>query len=177
MAIGAEGRKKKERGGFVATPAPSGPSVQEAVKAVQAPDGPSQDHVGKGGVPKEHDFDLEYLDSRGRKWMGRFSCHVLSFRERINVGLVKSRLANGASPHQLDISTSNLLEALAHLTIALDNGPDWAQDLEGIHDPGVVIEIYKEVLDHEQRFHETGPGDPGESNDEDEPGSDGADGV
>lgn len=166
-AIGAEGRRRRDTEPFVrtSTPPPAAPDLKEAAAAVQAPDGPDQDKVGKDGVLKEHSFTLEHIDTRGRRWTGQFRCHALTYRERISIGLIRSRMSGGVAPHLLDVTTSNLLEMLAHLSVALDDGPPWARDLESIHDPGVVTAIYKEVLEHEQRFHEAGPRDPGPSDD------------
>jgi hypothetical protein len=166
--IGAEARKARQGAseGFIKTSAPGGsaPALKEAVAAVQAPLGPENDSKGKG-VLKDHEFDLEYVDGRGYLWSGQFKCHALTYKERIDVGLIRSRMSGGVPPHLLDATTSNLLEMLAHLAVAVDAGPPWARDMEAIHDPAVVVAIYKEVLAHEERFHGAGPGGAGAGDD------------
>lgn len=153
--IGAEGRRAR------AAAEVQPPPLAEARRAVVGEDGPGNDHTGKGGVGEHHTFALEHTDVRGRMWRGRFRCHVLTIREKVQVGLLKSRLAGNVPPEALDVVTSSLLEMLAHLTIALDDAPDWASDLERIRDPGVVQAIYEEVAGHEARFHGTGGSDSG----------------
>lgn len=178
--IGAEARKARQGtpGGFVKTSAPleASPSLKEAVSAVQAPSGPENDAKGRG-VLKDHQFDLEYVDGRGYLWTGRFKCHALTYKERIEVGLIRSRMSGGVPPHLLDATTSNLLEMLAHLAVAMDDGPPWARDLEALHDPAVAIAIYKEVLAHEERFHGAGPGGTGADDDAPTGSGDGASGT
>lgn len=125
---------------------------------------------------KDHEFDLDFTDGRGRRWEGHFKCHAITYKERIDIGLIRSRMSGGVAPHLLDINTSNMLEALAHLAVALDEGPEWAKDLEQLHDPAVVIAIYREVLNHEERFHGTRSSEAG-SEDDGAPGAgDGAGG-
>jgi len=160
--IGAEARRRARP---VETPVVEAPSLAEAKKQATASDGPSNDANGKGGVPERWSFSLEYFDGRDRRWSGEFETKALTFRERVTIGLTKSRLAGGVLPNQLDAYTSHLLEMLAHLAVALVKVPEWAKDLEGLRDPGVVTAIYKEVVDHEARFHGTRTGDSGEKSD------------
>lgn len=159
--IGAEGRKRQR---FIDTVPEDDPvPVAVAKRAVLAEDGPTNDKLGKEGVLKDHVFDLDYLDQRGRRWQGRFKCHVLTTQERIQVGLIRSRMSGGVAPHLLDSTTASLLEVIAHLAVALDDGPAWAKRLEMLHDPGVALEIYKEVRQHEERFHGAESEDSGEA--------------
>lgn len=167
--IGAEGRRARTA---VAADAVVPPPLAEARQAVVGQPGPENDHIGKDGVGERHSFTLEYTDSRGRVWRGAFRSHVLTIREKVQVGLLKARLAGNAPPEALDYVTASLLEIMAHLTIALDDAPPWASDLEKIRDPGVLQAIYEEVAGHEARFHGTGGIESGAAPDE---GSDNAD--
>jgi hypothetical protein len=140
--IGAAGRKVRDR---------------ETLTEAAAVSGPANDRKGANGVPPGHSFSLDFVDNRGYRWEGTFKFHVLNTREKINVGLVKSRLSGGVAAHLLDSITSHMLEMLAWLAVALDEAPDWASGdaLETLYDPGVIEAIYKEVAEHEARFHGT----------------------
>lgn len=130
------------------------PSVKEARAAATATPGPSNDATGKDGVGATKTFTLDYTDKRGHRWEGEFGCHVLTIRERVQVGLMKSRLAGGLPPQALDPLTDSILEMQSHLAFALDKRPEWAADekLEGFRDVNLIEAIYKEVIDHEGRF-------------------------
>jgi hypothetical protein len=138
------------------------PTPKEAATAAQSKPGHTNDDVGKDGVPAEWSFDLDYTDGRGRLWQGRFRTHILTIGEKAQVGLTRARLAGGVSPAALDQATIEILEMQAHLAVCLDEAPEWAKDLLKIRDIQVLGAIYKEVLDHEDRFWSTGPGEAGE---------------
>lgn len=144
-SIGPAARRKSATGVDI----PITPSAEQAVTKV----GPDNDKVGADGCGPEHVFTLDYIDHRGRKWTGEFKCHVLTIRERAQVGLVRSQLSAGMAPVGLDAATLDLLEMQAHLAVALDSAPDWARDLGSLHDPAVMGAIYGEVAGHEARFH------------------------
>ena len=158
--IGAEGRKQRRAGGVQV---PSVPDSRDAADKVQGLDGPSHDDKGKGGVPDVWTFDLDYTCSRGHKWQGAFTTHILSITERAQVGLTKARLAGGVSVNMLDPETSLILEMQAHLAIALRKWPTWADDLDTIRDVNVLGAIYQEVVDHEERFWRAGPASTSDS--------------
>ena len=145
-SIGPSARRRKSKTG---PEVPVTPTAEQAVTQT----GPDNDKVGADGCGPEHTFTLDYTDARGRKWSGEFRCHVLTIRERAQVGLVRSQLCAGMAPLGLDASTLDLLEMQAHLAVALDTAPDWASDLGSLHDPAVLAAIYGEVASHEARFH------------------------
>lgn len=168
MAIGAEARKQRAVGIETVEP----PSLADAKSKAQPANGPAKDKIGAKGVPREHAFDLEHVDQRGRLWTGHFECHALNFMEVARVGLTRARLSGGVSPGSLDVVTLHMLEMLAHLAIAVDKAPPWAAKLDEVMDPGVVSAIYEEVADHANRFRGTaaeGPGEaPGEGSGDDD---------
>jgi len=147
-SIGAKQRRARK--------AQTGLDVVESVPAQQAVEslaGHKADKLGADGlIGPEHEFELEHVDQRGRAWRGHFKCHILSIRERSQVGLTRSHMAAGMVPTGLDASTIDLLEMQAHLAVALDSAPEWANDLGGLHDITVLAAIYKEVASHEARF-------------------------
>ena len=141
-AIGTAARKKRRT---------------QDVKVVESPQprkklGPDNDGSGIGGLSPEHTFDLDYTDRRGYHWTGRFRCHVLTIKERATVGLTRSRLTANTPSNVIDAATLNILEMQAHLAVALDECPDWADALGDLYDVAVVAEIYKEVASHEATF-------------------------
>ncbi|MAD95955.1 MAG: hypothetical protein CMB99_01375 [Flavobacteriaceae bacterium] len=155
-SIGPEGRK----GGGGIPVAPASPSPSEA--AVVSPLGsPANDDKGAGGVLADHEFTLDYTDSRGHRWHGVFRCHILTIAERARVGLTRSNLAGGISPASLDGDTLFNLEMQAWLAIALDQAPDWAADLRSLRDVRLLGSIYEEVAQHEARFWGADPGGTG----------------
>ena len=154
-SIGPSARRRKSKTG------PSIP-VTPTAEAAATTIGPDNDNVGADGCGPEHTFTLDYTDRRGRKWSGEFRSHVLTIRERAQVGMVRAQLAAGMAPIGLDAATLDLLEMQAHLAVALDTAPDWASDLGGLHDPAVLGAIYGEVAGHEARFHGAGSGEDSE---------------
>jgi hypothetical protein len=151
-SIGPSARRRQSKTG---PEVPVTPTAEQAVTQT----GPDNDKVGADGCGPEHTFTLDYTDARGRKWSGEFRCHVLTIRERAQVGLVRAQLSAGMAPIGLDAATLDLLEMQAHLAVALDSAPDWARDLGGLHDPAVLGVIYAEVAGHEARFHGAGTRD------------------
>lgn len=128
------------------------PSIEAAIAAVVAKPGPANDDTGAGGLPAQHEFELDYMDSRGRRWAGKFIAHVLTIRERAQVGLTRARLLGGVPVGSVDDMTYQLLEMQAWLAVALNDSPAWAKKLSEFHDVGVLGAIYKEVLGYEDRF-------------------------
>lgn len=153
MAIGAEGRNKD---GMQGVPEAGTPELHEAKAKADYLDGALHDRQGAEGIGPEHAFELDYLDEgRKRRWTGSFTTKVLSVKDRIAVGTIKARLAGGLRPDQIDTQTDNLLEIVAHLSVALVKMPDWAKDPMAINGMGVLAAIYEEVVKHEARFHGT----------------------
>ncbi len=146
--IGAAKRRKKP------------PVKAEPVKAKSAKDvvksGPKNDHVGANGTDSSTTFKLDYTDQRGYHWTGDFKSHVLTIGERTSVGLTRSRMSGGMSLDGIDEATLSLMEMQAHLAIALDEYPEWAEDISTIRDIGVLTAIYSEVASHEAMFWNPG---------------------
>ena len=147
--IGSKARKKRKRS---APPTPT-----KGLEVVEQGDaklvlGPANDSSGVSGVRADHVFELDYTDSRGYRWEGHFKCHILTIKERCAVGLTRSRLTANTPSQVIDGATLNLLEMQAHLAVAIDSCPEWAEDLGELYDVGVVAAIYKEVASHEAGF-------------------------
>ena len=128
-------------------------SARTAHRSVQVADGPQLDSTGAGGILPEYEFEIDYLDSRGRRWTGHFTARALTNRDRFEAGLIKAKLANGIPLDSLDLHTANLLEMLAVIEVATQTRPDWAGDFLDLFEPDVMNEIYKEIVGFEDRFH------------------------
>ena len=154
-AIGTKARKRR--------------STQQNIDLVEPVEpkskaGPEHDNQGISGLSPDHAFDLDFTDRRGYHWTGRFKCHVLNIKERATVGLTRSWLTANTPANVIDPATLNILEMQAHLAVALDDCPDWAETLGDLYDVAVIGEIYKEVASHEANFWR---GDAGGSGDVD----------
>ena len=144
MALGDQSRKSKVK------------PLAEIREQATADSGPMLDDKGADdGVSEHHEFNLDYIDhGRKRRWTGHFKCHVPSIRETIEIGRVAAELRGHVSPSALDMTTFQLTEMLATLTITLDATPAWARgdSLLDMRDGNVIATIYKEVRDHFARF-------------------------
>lgn len=132
----------------------------EAARAAK-PDGAALDKVGANGLPPEFSFRLEYEDSRGRLWTGEFKAKVLTVAERRSAGIMQARLLGLTPPDVVDPTTYRLAEMQAYLAFALTERPKWAEDLGLLHEEGVMLALYREVLAYEARFRGAGSQRPG----------------
>jgi len=128
----------------------------DLAKAAAIEPGPENDRMGFEGLPSDYVFDLDYTDTRGRKWVGKFKAHILTIQQRAQVGLTRARLLNGISLASLDSYTLQLLEMQAYLAIALDSSPEWAKKVDSIRDVAVLNALYQEVANYEGRYFRTG---------------------
>jgi hypothetical protein len=113
----------------------------------------------------EYKFEFSYADMRGKLWAGKFTNRILTVGQKRAVKLLKARLAGGVSVVALDADVWELNEILAHMAYSLDakvpGFPDWAKNLEGLYDEGIIYALWKEVDGHEARFRRRGP--PGQA--------------
>lgn len=152
------GRKTREERAGTGVDVPAVPPLAEAVSAARAStNGPMQDRTGADGEGPERDFTLNYVDKRGRAWVGDFKVRVLTIKDTVQLGLTKARLAGGIPLTHLDPDTAYTLEVLAHLSVCIVASPPWAKDLFALHDAGVIGAIYEEVATYEARFHGAKP--------------------
>lgn len=155
--IGAEGRRGGASG--VEVVRPGDPAKAKALAT--GLDGAEYDRSGTGGLSPDFGFDLEHQDSRGRVWRGHFKARVMTTRDRISIGLTKSRLSGGVSPELLDRATSELLEVMATLTVLVTEAPPWFKGSMDLHATSVLTAIYEEVAKYEARFHGPAPQEAG----------------
>lgn len=103
---------------------------------------------------KEYTFEFKWTDGRGKVWQGTFRNRILSMRERSMAGIMRARLAGGQPYESLDILTREINLMVAHMTFSLaeDDRPEWAKDLNAIDDVRLLQALYDEVLKHENTF-------------------------
>jgi hypothetical protein len=107
---------------------------------------------------REYTFDFNWKDGRGKIWKGKFTNKVLSIRDRQLVGIMRSNLAAGISPSNLDAYTCEINLMIAHLSFSLAARPKWAEDLLVLDDVRLLQELYMEVANHESTFLGYGKG-------------------
>lgn len=126
--------------------------------------GPDNDDVGADGVSPDHEFDLDYTDSRGHLWTGKFACRVLSIQERVQYGLTRASMLNGMPLQSIDPGTINLIDMQAYLLVGIRKAPKWALskagnfDVSKLRETGMLQAIYEEVAAHASRFYGAGSG-------------------
>lgn len=103
-------------------------------------------------MQREYSFDFQWKDGRGKIWKGKFTNKILSIRDRQLMGIMRSNLAAGISPANLDALTAEINLMVAHLSFSLSARPKWAEDLLALDDVRLLQEIYTEVVKHEGTF-------------------------
>lgn len=101
---------------------------------------------------REYTFRISHTDGRGTTYEGKFRNRVLTLGDRRRVGVIRARLADGLPPEALDEITNEINFMASHLTVSLQERPDWAKDLLGLDDLGTLQAIFAEVADHEATF-------------------------
>jgi len=136
--------------------------VPEDIEGLREAISQKVDNLATGAIPeKEADdpraqrectFEFNWKDGRGKIWKGRFTNKVLSIRDRQLVGIMRSNLAAGISPSNLDAYTGEINLMIAHLAVSLTERPKWAEDLLVLNDVRLLQELYMEVANHESTF-------------------------
>ena len=112
----------------------------------------------KPGVQKpevqstEYRFSVDWRSPQGRRYHGDFKAHIMTAKDSLTIGVLRAGLCGGVNPTSLDLGTYEMAEMIATLKIVLDDAPDWAKDLVGIHETDLIWEVYKEVKLREDRF-------------------------
>lgn len=132
--------------------APPTPDPVATAAAVGARSGPDHDNEGAGGVGDRFEFTLDWHDKRrDLRWQGRFTGHVLTPLEVVQVGVTRARLLGNQPPASVDAATLNLVEVMAHLAVALDDTPKW-WDPQKLRDMQLLGAVYEEVARREAAF-------------------------
>jgi len=120
----------------------------EELKAAEEEAKPGQDPRDS----EEWSFDLDFKDSRGKRWAGYFTNKILSLGEQQLVANTKARFCGGMPLESIDAGMLALNEAIAHMTFSLQDSPGWAQDLRQLHDASVIFALWEKVRSHEARY-------------------------
>ncbi len=103
---------------------------------------------------REYNFPFSFVDGKDHDWSGRFQSTILDIGKRQAVAILEASF-NGAMPYSSIPPEMQLInKALAHMQYSLGKTPrpDWAKDLRKIDNPQIILGLYQEVLDHEDRF-------------------------
>lgn len=132
-------------------------SIEAAAKPAASPDDAMDE--------ESYTFEFAYADSRGVKWEGSFTNHILSIEEQGFVSVLRAKLQGGQPIDAIDTGVLELNLALSHMTFSLDekNRPEWAKanKLMKLKDASIVLELFAKVRAHEARYFRR-PTDPGE---------------
>jgi len=98
-------------------------------------------------------FAFKWTDGRGKLWEGEFENKILTLKERQQAGILRARLQSGLPVDSLDALTQEINLMIAHMSISLQDKPDWAEDLQAQTNIQLVQSLYEEVNGHEATFH------------------------
>jgi hypothetical protein len=124
--------------------------VAAASTPVEAPAGPD---------PRENEswsFLFTFKDPSGRMFEGEFTNKILTVGERTRSGLICARLRNNTPASALDDESAALTAALAHLELSLVKRPKWAEKLDKLVSPFVVLELWNRARGHEDFYFRHG---------------------
>jgi hypothetical protein len=118
----------------------------KALRAVEPDTAPPKDEANNPLAQEQWAFALDYKSSRAQ-----FKNKILSIAERVEVGLLQSRLARLTPWEAIDEDTRYLLSVIAHLTVSLVEKPAWFKASE-MKDVAFLYTVYTEVAKHEAYF-------------------------
>jgi hypothetical protein len=99
---------------------------------------------GKGRT-KDFDINLTEIDE---KYVGRFKVHHPSIIDKMNIGVLKTKMLQGLA---VDVVTDNIAHMTATLTFVLDDFPEWFKVNE-IYDYEVLEAVYDEYAEWYNSF-------------------------
>lgn len=113
-------------------------------------------------------FNIDYVSPHDDlRYEGKFTTKKLSVRDRAQLGVRKTILNGGMHydddhPGQgVDADTNSFNNMIAHLELSIKDAPSW-WNLDAISDVGLLVAVFKEVLDFENSFlHRGKPADNG----------------
>lgn len=132
------------------------PTNELAAEAVEAVEG-AKPRVEDSRESSEYTFDFDWKDRKGKRWTGKFTSKILTLGEQGLVGILRARLSGNVPYESLDEFTREVNFLVAHLTYALKERADWAQDLRSLNDITLLQALYAEVAKHEAIFRGGSP--------------------
>lgn len=103
-------------------------------------------------------FAVDYVSPHDdERYFGNFTTRKLTVRDRAQLGVRKAQLNGGmhhddAHPGQgIDDETDSFNNMIAHLELSIKDAPPW-WNMDQISDVGLLVTVFKEVLDFEQSF-------------------------
>lgn len=134
------------------------PSLPDPSEQLQKLTAKTQEEEPKEDLPAQTVIELDTVDSRGKRYKGRFLFKVPTIGDQITMGLLKSGyLPQGAAAD----NNANLLAGVCcYLAVCLKfeqgfDKPEWYDPMNAFSfDP--YSELYRRCLDYENRFHGSG---------------------
>jgi hypothetical protein len=127
--------------------------TREAARQVNEAIAPSKPEEPKAEEQSlDYSFDVDWTSPQGKRYTGTFKAHIMGVGDTLQVGILRAGLTGGMPPESLDKNTADVAEMVATLQVVVDSGPDWAKDLIGLKEVELVWQMYKEVLQREDRF-------------------------
>ena len=133
--------------------------LKEATEKAMAP-AAAEKAVDPSDDPRSRNpytFQLDWTDTRGKKWQGSFTVHYPTPMDLMRAGVMQARM-NGSTPRDaLDPLTDEIAFIVSRLSYCLDKRPTWFKDPTAIIDGVPLLQaVYERVLDFEQFFREHG---------------------
>ena len=131
---------------------PNPPTTGYLADATQTTPTPAPDALRQ----KVATLHVRYENGRGEVLEGTLQNRILKVGQRIKVDLDRSQRCGGVPPESMSARAYSLLYAICWLKESIVSAPDWAQNLAETEEEGLVEEIWRQVSDHEARFHGRG---------------------
>lgn len=130
------------------------PSIEEAQAQVEqaarrTPEEIAREIERRKMEQEVYTFTYDLTTPNGKRWQGEFANVILDVKARQEVGLLAASFAGGIEVDQL---TSQINQAVAHLSKSLTKRPKWAENLQTIKDYRVLLNIWEHALEHELVF-------------------------
>lgn len=115
--------------------------------------------------PKDHEvytFTVDWTDARGKRWQGSFDSTIPTIQMQRQAGILQARLNDGLPKASLDPVTDEINYILAQSAYRITKFPDWWKPAE-LNDVNLLYAVYQHVMEHEQFFRRSSPGEAARS--------------
>lgn len=132
------------------------PDLSEIAAEVQAVEKPAEPSAPDPRENESWSFQFTFADPSGRTFEGEFTNKILTVGERTRAGLICARLRNNTPASALEAEAAALTSALSHLELSLVKRPKWAEKLDKLVSPFVVLELWDRARGHEDYYFRHG---------------------
>lgn len=115
--------------------------------------------------PRHHKvwtFEFDHIDPRTkRRYYGLVTNQILNLDQRLNAASLESRLTGGVPYHSIEPVMGNVAKAIAHMTYSIQkvtgaSPVGWTDNFLELLDTAPVLQLFQEVLGHEEMFRGLG---------------------